>query len=592
MKLFKNNVGRPSNEIIKKRRIFISIIFIFVVLLVMVSYHLLLENINVANLKGLTAKDFKITSKLEGTLISDGKAQVNKEGNYKVYFELQNDTKSKVYYKWITYFTNSINSDNISYMGECIPYDSSVKFEPKLTMSNKYPNRTAVLRVYGSENNCKKDKGNKIASYINQEEVSYELHDLATDLTIDLKLEGNKNKKGIYLFDSVGTKRIDYVLKNNTGKTRYYRWFSYKTNEISSNRLANVGSCIPYNSTVNGYVTLGVTEKNPNRAGMIRIYADEDSCYKDSTEKKNIFIKEEKIFYSLNKENTLLYVNKAPTGVPNAFGIVPADTEKDYNTKFTLNNLMGEERYYRWFTYGTHDIKKTPTYKGSCTKYNDTITKTWGLTVSDGTPYRAGQIKVYNNLSACKADNNSTSSKNVVTTSVVKYGLRDVYTSTDGFKMIWYDHKALSSKVGVQHDNLCAYAAYSYGAFILSKGKIVTNKRNSYASLGAYDANTNSKKQVFNLIKTKIDAGIPVIMHTKSTGTHWVTVVGYKPGKSASKMSLSDIYIVDPFYNEAKYSKKDVILWRGVASKRKTAKKFHSDYDTRTWKTKSSVKKP
>ena len=56
MKLFENNVGRPSNEIKKKRKIFVgSAIATFLVILTVGSY--ILQNINLVKLEGASTTE-------------------------------------------------------------------------------------------------------------------------------------------------------------------------------------------------------------------------------------------------------------------------------------------------------------------------------------------------------------------------------------------------------------------------------------------------------------------------------------------------------------------------------------------------------
>ena len=58
MKLFKNKVGRPSNEIIKKRRIFIASLIILFLLLIFIIF--ILFNQKTVNLKGSAKKGLQL----------------------------------------------------------------------------------------------------------------------------------------------------------------------------------------------------------------------------------------------------------------------------------------------------------------------------------------------------------------------------------------------------------------------------------------------------------------------------------------------------------------------------------------------------
>ena len=62
----------------------------------------------------------------------------------------------------------------------------------------------------------------------------------------------------------------------------------------------------------------------------------------------------------------------------------------------------------------------------------------------------------------------------------------------------------------------------------------------------------NSDRDVFKKIVEQIDKGKPIVVHggrdkNNSSLEHWVTVVGYKNGVSADKLTLSDVWIIDPW---------------------------------------------
>ena len=68
MKLFENGVGRPSNEIKKKRKIFVTLAASIIIILI--GGVALLFNFNEKNLKGVaTNNDFYITSSLDNNTL-------------------------------------------------------------------------------------------------------------------------------------------------------------------------------------------------------------------------------------------------------------------------------------------------------------------------------------------------------------------------------------------------------------------------------------------------------------------------------------------------------------------------------------------
>ena len=60
MELFENKVGRPSNEILKKRRTFIASVAIALVAVIMVGVYAL-SNLNLVTLKGASYGNINIT---------------------------------------------------------------------------------------------------------------------------------------------------------------------------------------------------------------------------------------------------------------------------------------------------------------------------------------------------------------------------------------------------------------------------------------------------------------------------------------------------------------------------------------------------
>ena len=75
MKLFENSVGRPSNEIKKKRKIFVgSAIATFLVILIVGSY--ILQNINLVKLEGASTTENDSIDRQQRAVLEVAKANM------------------------------------------------------------------------------------------------------------------------------------------------------------------------------------------------------------------------------------------------------------------------------------------------------------------------------------------------------------------------------------------------------------------------------------------------------------------------------------------------------------------------------------
>ena len=125
----------------------------------------------------------------------------------------------------------------------------------------------------------------------------------------------------------------------------------------------------------------------------------------------------------------------------------------------------------------------------------------------------------------------------------------------NGFKKVKYDINEIKSKYGEQAPASCYSTSLTYGAWIAKKKD---RKDIAYVTPGPsgseWDATYevgNSTLDVYKKIVEQIDLGKPVVIHgsrvkNDSYKQHWVTVVGYKNGVSADKLTPNDILTLDP----------------------------------------------
>lgn len=300
------------------------------------------------------------------------------------------------------------------------------------------------------------------------------------------------------------------------------------------------------------------------------------------------------------KVNPAPYITIKPTGTMDSNNVVKVTKSGTYSTNFTINNTTGNTYYYKWFTYKTNSYSSGVSYQGPCKAFNKTVsTGSLGLKVDTSIPNRLGYLRVYTSKSLCEADvnakyKNTTTNKSkqyYIQSAQIKYEWPNVYQASNGFKMLRYDINDISKKIGSQNSYNCYNYALAYGVYILN-GSVSTKHSCDVTKYGASKSGTRAenKTKLFDIIKSKINNGIPVVLHVNnnSGGEHWVLVTGYKIGKSSSNMGISDLYIVDPWMTPL--GSKNVTLYSGIMSNDKIAASIRGDYQYRTWSSASSAK--
>lgn len=381
---------------------------------------------------------------------------------------------------------------------------------------------------------------------------------------------------------------------NNSNGTKYYsneRW-------VSSTMLAN-GNII---TNSNGNTVLKVrTNFSKGYYGKTSLYYYNITTY-DINNKKLVSTACKRITTNLQdaeiqiKRNTAyLYrkvyrssscnskqVNSTKVSVSAGPYIIKSDNRSrittsyngDKNFTYTLyNNNSGREYYYRWFTYKT-DLIATDniSYNGGCGNFKGTLKLSLGLTVSDKYPNRTGMLRIYASKSACQADSNSRLRNGTgngatiyyvdnATTTYIKNEPSKVYNN-NGYKLIRYNHSSMKNTIGYQLEKNgnrvgCYSYALSYGVYIMKPGLAKNFKRSckwntNPRSFGATKRIAKNAADEFNIIKKKINQGIPVSIHVKTDGDHWVLVYGYKiDAKVTSNTQLmKSIAYADPWHGK------------------------------------------
>ena len=135
------------------------------------------------------------------------------------------------------------------------------------------------------------------------------------------------------------------------------------------------------------------------------------------------------------------------------------------------------------------------------------------------------------------------------------------------FRRLRYDHSSMIKITGSQKStgdqSNCKSFALAYGSYIINPnlGSNLRNKscRNT-KHYGAVNRNAKNAADEFNIIKRKIEQGIPVIIQvTSSAGQHWVTVYGYNKNAKVSNGAelMRNVEYIDPWHGTQNVARTD-----------------------------------
>ena len=222
MNLFKNGVGRPSNETIKKRRIFyVAITFAIILVLGLGTY--LLTNINSSSkLKGaLTAEQFKIDfeGKSYGMYISNftwSKRSIRnlssitaemsgKSGSF--YAKVTNNTRAKKYYQIYSHNTisseSALNKNTFDSKSGCLSVEASqsTKYSYEVNVTENEPIAIVVVKGFETKDACMQDS---YGTNKNDNSVSKTLIIARQDYTKKIEYEVKGNVIGVEIIKKGG----------------------------------------------------------------------------------------------------------------------------------------------------------------------------------------------------------------------------------------------------------------------------------------------------------------------------------------------------------------------------------------------------
>ena len=175
MKLFENGVGRPSNDTIKKRRIFYVILFLCVALILCIgtylltninNFNMLKSNVSIDNAVNFifTAKENRSskTTELEKVIgVNDEQIFSGRLSNdYLLELHLKNNSKSELYYRIYYYTKDEISKNTYDFSTKCEKVkvgENVFKDANVISINSNVPIRKVLAKVFLSKSSCQSD---------------------------------------------------------------------------------------------------------------------------------------------------------------------------------------------------------------------------------------------------------------------------------------------------------------------------------------------------------------------------------------------------------------------------------------------------
>ena len=371
MKLFKNEVGRPSNETLKKRKMIIIAIVIAAVLLV----------------GGVTFALVKTFKPVEG---SGKNAEANKFAvvkNSNTCYTVYAPTNAKywgvhVYYKQAG--SSSFGNRKISSLSKYHDNDG-VKSQKICFTKQAYQNETFRILVrwnQGSNHRVYKTASSwKPVGYYSNNAIGWAYKDYAINWGSSSNNNSNNNqttKTALTItepsqngYSKATTVKISF--KHNQNKTMYYTFVNYN-NGVSGYKQ----SCSPINANQTKSFTLDVNAKNPRRYSAIKLFSD-SSC------SKQVDSKTTKTYYYNIPDYAKLKVTE-----PTVKDYVSKKVQISFSADTTYNTL-----YYKFNTYNNKNGKTSLTYTQPCSVIKRGDIKYFTMDVNSSATYRHAAIYLY-----------------------------------------------------------------------------------------------------------------------------------------------------------------------------------------------------
>lgn len=350
MSLFKNGVGRPTNEIKMKRKIFYGVMVAFVIAFIASSVYLL--NGNISNLKGVVSTNDKdVVIKIKNTknlreveknfnnkyvfssVNEDFELTLENKKSYTLHYEIYiNDTEAKNKYKSGSIASNK-NIKNI--INTSVFKDSIAKGKNNYIKIKWYKNSI-------SEKNYLNSVG---IEFCYSKPLIYVYDYVDYNGFFDIKYSSSEVNQNTYVDKNTNIEQ-SLNIYNPSDENYYYRTFTYDDSKVNNLKLSKVSSCDVLNSKSEQLVKkeYSFDEKQKSKTLQVKFYSSKNDCSKD---KKGI--KNTNVIYKYT-EGFINLINK--------FYVKKLDNKGEYNIRKPLkaNNWVVQVYYKK--TLSTDKWKK------------------------------------------------------------------------------------------------------------------------------------------------------------------------------------------------------------------------------------------
>lgn len=293
MKLFENKVGRPSNELLKRRKnAKILIIACVVAVLCLVSYGIYSLTSVTGIAKNIKATDaaFSISGVNGGfvykskyyakgkKLALGGTSKANPLGVNVLFFSSSGNTSFNIVGNFGKKMTVPPDKKPIAFSIQGFDTNNKVVSSSNVLVKSS----THTLKMTASKN----IRYVKITLSKTGEIIYSTVVNISNLPTIEHKkvTAAAKNSSGEFVQKESGEAKMKFTVTNYSGHTLYYRWFTYKNNVVKSSEVGSKNqTCVAFNkTTTTAEYPLSVTRP---RAATLRVYATLNDCRNDNSAK-------------------------------------------------------------------------------------------------------------------------------------------------------------------------------------------------------------------------------------------------------------------------------------------------------------------
>ena len=376
MGVFKNGVGRPSNETIKKRKIIYVLSALAVVAAIASTAYMLNSSFSSKKIKGDADGGFSTSYMKEPVngifyeiLESDTVKLYNpdtafvKPSNKGINLRISNSNNYNVYYK-------IVNSDQSEIIKKGV-----VKANSKLVVNVNMKSFFSVW-TYKTENDLNNSTNWLVGHYFDifttKSYVVYNGYSWLGGHIFKYRVSEYLDEKNIVFGDK------SLSLKNYSEKNYYYRTFLYRDEKVNGTKLASRGKCklLKAKGQVfeNDGKTMTISNKNKKGTYQVKLYKNKSACNADTLgiskynvvetlhERNVVFVKKDSLYAQ--------FVNL--TGEPNKLSLL-IDCQENYKKIELLvyEKKKGTTKYNKVLNeiYNINESRSSETSANGLTKY-------------------------------------------------------------------------------------------------------------------------------------------------------------------------------------------------------------------------------